>query len=582
MIFCRRSRNKNRSMINNLKRIMLPILLLLCVLFAMLFYSIYNTRDLAYKYMNDTMTLFVDKVKEDINMINVELLTFLKKNPTVAALPDEIEPTQGKYYVLIANIKESLQGLRIRYKGRYSFYVYNKKADFLILDDRVYFATSKKNEQASNLVGRIKERDYPGNREFEWSYIQTEDRSYLFSYYEHEGKAVGCIVDLDVLFSDFVAANIGYQGIPYYVAENGTILTSSKYVQDSRFEQMLNKGKENSGLINSDMIYRFSLGRAGEIRMLINSSKGILETIVSLQMAIVILFFVILAAAIFTGYIYSQRILMPMKQFVENLQNPDEEQLMNSSETTDILELEMANSQFKKLSREIKSLKIAVYEQELNRKKIELDYMQEQIKPHFYLNCLSIVHAMAERIKAEDIANIVETLANYMRYVIRNSYELRLLRDEVEHVRHYAEIQNLRYPGAFRLEIMMEESFGDYYISPLILQTFVENSFQHALSLEQQIDITLYIDVESFGGEECLYLCLSDTGKGFPEEILLAIRENKPIVYDGREHIGIQNAIKRMKITYGDNIEVKLSNMAENYGAVVEIHLPVQRTALFR
>lgn len=577
MQFRRWGLKKDRSMTDTLKRIIFPILLLLIILFVMLFYSINTTRKLAYKYMKDTTSLYVNQVKEDVTMINVELVTFLRKNADVSALPDEINPTQGKYYSLITNIKESIQNLRIRYKSKYSFYVYNKKADFLILDSMVYFSSSRKNELSKGLADKLKESlSFDSNRS-EWSYVKTSGGSYLFSLFEDKEKAVGCIINLNELFSNFNADNIGYQGIPYCVTRDGTILTSPEYDNNSTFTDMIKKAKHKNGIFNGDIIYTFSFGRAGNIKMLIASSSGVLETIVYLQIAIMILFFLLLAYLISSGYIYSQRILSPMKQFVENLRKPDEEQLMNDSENFNILELEMANSQFKKLSREIKSLKIAVYEQELNQKRIELEYMQEQIKPHFYLNCLSIVHAMAEKIKADDIVHILGMLANYMRYVIKDSYELRILSNEIEHVKSYTEIQSLRYPNAFSFEIIMEESLGLNYIPPLILQTLVENSLKHAVSLDQHIDITLYIDTEKYNEEDYLYICLSDTGKGFPEEVLEAISRKQPILYGGREHIGIQNTIKRMKIIYGDKAVIKFSNMEKSYGAVVEIHIPIRK-----
>ena len=55
-----------------------------------------------------------------------------------------------------------------------------------------------------------------------------------------------------------------------------------------------------------------------------------------------------------------------------------------------------------------------------------------------------------------------------------------------------------------------------------------------------------------------------------------AIEDDTPIIYNGREHIGIRNTIKRLKILYGEQASIKLCNMAENYGAVVEIMLPIK------
>lgn len=568
---------KEWSMIDTLKRIMLPFFLLLIVLIIMLFYSIYSARNLAYRYMKDTTNLYVKQVRNDITMINVELVSFLEKNEDFSALPDQMRPNQSKYYSLISNIKESIQNLRIRYKSKYSFYVYSKKADFLILDSMVYFSSSKKDTLSKELADKLREIVSSEYDRAEWSYVTTEEGSYLFSVFQDKEKVVGCIINLNEFLANFNADNLGYQGIPYCVTRDGTILTSSGYTGDSRLFELIKKTENKSSLLNNNIIYTFSFGRAGKIKMLITSANGVLERIVFLQAAIVIIFLIILAVTVIGGYNYYQRILAPMKQFVENLRNPDEEIMMHDTDNFNILELEMASSQYRKLSREIKSLKIAVYEKELSQKKTELEYIQEQIKPHFFLNCLSIIHAMAEMIHADNIVHIVETLSNYIQYVIKDTFELRVLKDEIEHVNSYVELQKLRYPNTFNFEIIMDESLASCRIPPLVLQTFVENAFKHAVSLDKHIDITLYIDTENFRGEESLYICLSDTGDGFSGKVLEAIHEKKPIIYDGREHLGIRNTIKRMDFIYGDKAGIKLLNMGENGGAVVEIHIPIRR-----
>ena len=50
------------------------------------------------------------------------------------------------------------------------------------------------------------------------------------------------------------------------------------------------------------------------------------------------------------------------------------------------------------LVRKIQALKITIYEKELNEKQIELEFAQEQIRPHFFLNCISLIHGIVMQI----------------------------------------------------------------------------------------------------------------------------------------------------------------------------------------
>ena len=210
-----------------------------------------------------------------------------------------------------------------------------------------------------------------------------------------------------------------------------------------------------------------------------------------------------------------------------------------------------------------------------NSFKTELEYVQEQIRPHFYLNCISVIHGMAEKYHAEDIIMIAEKLSDYFRYVVNDSYVLRKIGQEVAHIRDYIDIQKLRYEDFFRFEVMMDEGIEECMIPPLVLQVFVENAINHGVNFEKQVEITLYIALEQYGGEDCLYICISDTGEGFSEEALDKIRNGGNIVYNGRKHVGIQNTLKRLQIIYGEKAQVSFFNMTEHCGAVVELRVPL-------
>ena len=88
------------------------------------------------------------------------------------------------------------------------------------------------------------------------------------------------------------------------------------------------------------------------------------------------------------------------------------------------------------------------------------------------------------------------------------------------------------------------------------------------------MEISVYITSEVYEDGKYLYLCVSDTGKGFSPEIMEAIEKDLPIVYNGRKHVGLQNIKRRLKLLYGGRASMIIQNMDENYGAIVEIRIP--------
>ena len=232
---------------------------------------------------------------------------------------------------------------------------------------------------------------------------------------------------------------------------------------------------------------------------------------------------------------------------------------------------------FRNLVRKIQALKITIYEKELNEKQIELEFAQEQIRPHFFLNCISLIHGIADNKGETDIVTITSILSDYIRYIYKGSQVLRPLSEEIAHVENYISIQRFRYgEDYFQFDCMVDDGLGDIEIPVLLLQTLVENSFSHGLTPERKGEISLFITKEKHNDAECLYICVSDNGKGFSAEVLEKIENNGEIYYNDRRHVGLQNIKKRLNLIYGEQAEFHLSNMDENFGAISEVWITQQ------
>ena len=549
------------------------IILLLVLLFTMM-QNIQEVKRLAYECMEDKASLYVDLLSKDIKNLSTEFLVMrVRDNEELMALPKTITPQESKYYELLHEITDSNFTRRAVYENQYRFYEYVDSADFLILDSAVYFSTSRKSAEVGALAAELHRLVEEDARGVIWDFFEADGADYLYGFFQQEGRAVGCLVKLDELFENIQITNLGYEGIPF-LEKDGQVYMCTKDKARTEIAKMARQSDTEYGISGSYAWYTYQVKHVGNLKILLVLSQGMLDQIFGIQSLLIVVFIFLVLVTLWILLYFYQNILSPMRRFVDGLKNPEKDTWLNENQENGILELEYASGQFKAMFRELQSLRIAIYEKELMEKKIELEYVQEQIRPHFFLNCLSIIQGMAEMRHADDIVHISEVLSDYMSYVIKDTFEMRTIRDEVEHIQNYIDIQTIRRPGAFTYELIMEEEVGNCLIPPLVLQTFVENSISHGMKAEGQIEVTLYLTIEEIDGNQSLYITLSDTGTGFPEEILLAIEEDTPIVYNGREHIGIRNTIKRLHILYGNQANVRLCNMAKNYGAVVEIVMP--------
>ncbi|MDL2232567.1 histidine kinase [Ruminococcaceae bacterium OttesenSCG-928-L11] len=563
-----RSGKKKQSLRAVSLRIVIPVTLALAAILVFLSWGVQENRRLANRYIQDTAQLYVDQINKTLYQISNEMIVLLRTDKDIAAIPTELGPRDGTYYQMINNIKEQNNILKIRYDEIRSFFVYGQEADLYIDTEGTSFRESAKSEFNTLLTGILLEEVARNTIVPHWQLLETSTDHYIVGWYAKDKKAIGCIMRVEDIWLKLEAATESYQAIPFMELEDGRILMSER-----------SKGIYGEDFLTNSryrgQIYHYQIGNLGQLQLYILPDGGIMENLLNMQMVLALFVFVLLMICGVVVYFYNRQIMEPMKRFVAGLNELDEEQMLHDNGANSLLELEAASDKFKELLRKIQSLKIAIYEEELLKQKTELEFAQGQIKPHFFLNCLSLIHGIADTVGQKQILHITEVLSNYMRYIFRDSGGKRLLSEELEHVRLFLTIQKLRYgEESFSFVEFLDEAVEQALIPSLLLQTLVENAFVHALTMDHAVEISLYATTEHYDDGQYLYISISDTGKGFTKEVLQALEEDTAIVYDGRTHVGLQNARRRLQLLYGKRASIAFSNMDEGFGAVVEVRIP--------
>ena len=196
--------------------------------------------------------------------------------------------------------------------------------------------------------------------------------------------------------------------------------------------------------------------------------------------------------------------------------------------------------------------KIAVLMEERYRlgkeiKNLELKALQAQINPHFLYNTLDLINWMSVRANVPEISRIIESLSRFYRLSLSKGEDLVTIKNELEHVKAYVEIQNMRFGDNIKLQINVPEEIHNYVMPKLILQPIVENSIIHGILEKEQEKGTIKI----YGKlqEKEINLFIEDNGVGMSEEkiiqILTTSSSNEPHGY------GVKNINERLKLYYG-------------------------------
>lgn len=191
----------------------------------------------------------------------------------------------------------------------------------------------------------------------------------------------------------------------------------------------------------------------------------------------------------------------------------------------------------------------------------ELKALRAQINPHFLFNSLNTIASLIST-NPQKAEESIERLADIFRYALSASdKEFVTLRDELEFIDSYLEIQKARFGDRLVIAKSISPEILDIPIPSLILQPLVENSIKHgsAQTGEMRMEIVGYIDGDLVKVE------IKDEGKGAPEEVRAGIYTTNGT--------GLRNVNERLQKIYGESYGLEIKENKPN-GTLAIVTIP--------
>lgn len=199
------------------------------------------------------------------------------------------------------------------------------------------------------------------------------------------------------------------------------------------------------------------------------------------------------------------------------------------------------------------ALKNKKLKEELENSHIAL--MLSQIQPHFIYNTLGTIGEFCEE-EPKKAADLVQKFSLYLRgnfTELDNPMPIRLAK-ELEHVRHYADIEQIRFPD---MQVEYDIRNDNFLVPALTIQPLVENAIKHGL---MGLESGGTVKVSSYESDKYYEVCVTDNGVGFDESVF----------DDGKKHVGIKNIRKRIEGMCGGTLTID-SVIGKGTTAVIKI-----------
>lgn len=255
---------------------------------------------------------------------------------------------------------------------------------------------------------------------------------------------------------------------------------------------------------------------------------------------------------------------------MRKLENEEFEIIENGQESKD--ELGHLIRSINQMSLKMKALIQNKYKMEIRNTKIELESrqaelnaLQSQVNPHFMFNALEAIRFRSLAKNEKETAKMIKYMSKMFRKLITWNADWITVREEIEFIMEFLEIQKYRFDDELEFDIQVQEDSYEYKIPKMILQPLVENACIHGV--EHVIGIRK-IKVDVYVKEAFIYFSVIDNGIGIDEEkINLIIDHIHDSNYNGMA-VGLRNVMRRLILYYEEESQFNIESKSGEYTKV--------------
>lgn len=218
-------------------------------------------------------------------------------------------------------------------------------------------------------------------------------------------------------------------------------------------------------------------------------------------------------------------------------------------------EVTQVGHKFNRMLEQVETLIDEVKLAEGEKRRMEIKALQAQIDPHFLYNTLNAMIWKSVSSRNQEVTEMINSLSLLFKLGLNGGSELTTLEKELEHVRHYLNLQQQCYRGLFRYEIAVEdESLLELQVAKIILQPLAENAILHGF---RELEGQGFIRISARRSGSFLLLELEDNGAGLDVRAVTAgMLQKEP----AQKSYALKNVYGRLKLLHGEQADLAFSS----------------------
>lgn len=303
-----------------------------------------------------------------------------------------------------------------------------------------------------------------------------------------------------------------------------------------------------------------------------------------LKYTLIFIFILLIVILLWVHFVtHTVRPIKELTDYIAKINSGSLKELSGQIELNGYLEIDTINNQFNDMLKTIKHLNKQVflttsqlYEAQLSKEKIDLQYLRSQINPHFLYNTLESLKGMAATSGDKEIVKFTKAVSSIFKYSLKGEAEVPLS-EELKIIKSYIYIQHIRFTDRFCVEFNIQEDLLNCKLPKMILQPLVENAIVHGIE-----DCPTFCKLSISAVQESKKdLCICIFNEGIPieaeklKEIQLELKNSRNFLLDQQpKSIGLHNVHNRIQLTYGEPYGLSIESSLE--GTFVFLRIPMK------
>ncbi|WP_342565626.1 sensor histidine kinase [Paenibacillus sp. FSL R7-0345] len=383
-------------------------------------------------------------------------------------------------------------------------------------------------------------------------------------------KVVGTLfLDVDVtLFQQFLQElNLGDKDELYLLDGEGHVFFSNLAGREEQTYEVEELVRSNANMITLSEEIPFLDGH-----LIARIHRGnLFEKLLAARTTIYIAILICSVALIIMGFWFSRRLAAPIRSVIRQMAVAESGNLDIQLPVESNDEMGRLAYGFNRMVERLQEYINEAYVAKIKQKQTELNALKSQIRPHYLYNTLEVIRMNAVDKEASEVADMILSLSNQLKYVIDYGEDRVSLRSELEHLKDYFYIISVRYDNYYELHLDISPEIDlDWPILKLSLQPMVENAVSHGLRQKGRGSVGVTIEKRDFEYAVTVY----DDGDGMnPERLKEVVKLLEEPSSPGKS-VGLKNVHERIRTVFGEAYGLSISSR-EHIGTSITLTFPI-------